>query len=78
MRLWPGILRMFVHKGAKRKDPLPKNASENGINLVVDGLCDGFVQIYSRESPGGIDAVLQANCFQCLVKTLVSSTPLDN
>lgn len=58
------------------KDPLPKNASKNRIDLVIDGLSDGLVQIYSWESPGGIDAVFQANSFQSLVKTLVSSAPL--
>ena len=60
------------------KDPLPKNDSKHRINLFIDGLRDGFVQIYSPKSPGGIDTVFQANRFQSLVKTLVSSTPLDN
>lgn len=60
----------------KRQDLLPKNASENRINLVIDGLSDGSIQIYSRQSPGGIDAVFQANSLQSLVKTLVSSAPL--
>ena len=67
---------MFVQRGAKWI-PLPKNAPKNGINLFVDGLCDGFIQINSRKSPGGIDAIFQANRFQSLVKALVSSTPLD-
>lgn len=58
------------------KDPLPENACKNRVNLVIDGLSDGFVQVYSCERPGGIDAVFQANGFQSLVKTLVSSTPL--
>lgn len=78
MKLWPNILQMFVHKEGERwKEPLPKNASKNGINLVIDGLSDGCVQIYSCQSPGGVDAVFQANSFQRLVKTLVPSTPLD-
>ena len=67
---------MFVQRGAKWI-PLPKNAPKNGINLFVDGLCDGFIQINSCKSPGGIDAIFQANRFQSLVKALVSSTPLD-
>lgn len=63
---------------SKMQGPLPKNASKSRINLVIDGLSYRFVQIYSGESPGGIDAIFQANSFQSLVKTLVSSTPLDN
>lgn len=59
------------------KATLPKNATKHGINLVIDGLSDGCVQIYSWESPGRIEAVFQANSFQSLVKTLVSSAPLD-
>lgn len=60
------------------KGRLPKNASKNRVNLVIDGLSDGLVQVDSCQSPGGVDAILQANSFQGLVKTLVSFTPLDN
>lgn len=69
---------MFIHERARWKDPLPKNASKNRVNLVIDGLSDGFIQIDSCASPGGVDAVFQANGFQSLVETLVSSAPLDN
>lgn len=60
------------------KDSLPKNASEYRVDLVIDGLRQGFIQVDSGQSPGGIDAIFQANSFQGLVKTLVSSAPLDN
>lgn len=60
------------------KESLPKNASKHRVDLVIDGLREGSVQVDSGQSSGGIDAIFQANSFQGLVKALVSSTPLDN
>jgi hypothetical protein len=60
------------------KNSLPKNASKYRVNLVIDRLRQGFIQVNSGQSSGGIDPIFQANCFQGLVKTLVSSAPLDN
>lgn len=60
------------------KESLPKNASKHRVDLVIDRLREGSVEVDSGQSPGGIDTIFEANSFQGLVKTLVSSASLDN